>query len=97
MQPKLTDRPRVLRLILREIMLTYMPTRFLAPTGAYPANATPWLESPPHNLDASRSLAMATAGAPLNGPAQVTGIPFRAQSAASAPREQLSIPILLPR
>ena len=78
-------------------MRTCRPTRFLASTRAHPANATPWLESPPHNLDASRSLAMATAGTPLNGPAQVTGIPFRAQPAASAHCKQLSIPIPLPR
>jgi hypothetical protein len=78
-------------------MLTCMPTRFLASTGAHPANATPWLESVPHDLDACRSLAMHTPGAPLNGPAQVTGIPFRAQLAAFAHRKQLSIPILLPR
>jgi hypothetical protein len=78
-------------------MLTCMPTRFLASTGAHPAHATPWLESAPHNLDACRSLATYTASAPLNGPAQVTAIPFRAKSAASAHRKQLSIPILLPR
>jgi hypothetical protein len=78
-------------------MLTCMPTRFLASTGAHPANATPWLESAPHNLDACRSLPIHTAGAPLNGPAQVAAIPFRAQSAAPAYRKQLSIPILLPR
>jgi hypothetical protein len=78
-------------------MPTCMPTRFLASTGAHPVNATPWLESAQHNLDGRRSLPMHTAGAPLNGPAQVTGIPFRAQSAALAHRKQLSIPILLPR
>lgn len=78
-------------------MLTCMPTRLLASTGAHPANAIPWLESAPHDLDACRSLAMRTAGAPLNGPAQVTRIPFRAESAALAHRKQLSIPILLPR
>jgi len=96
-QPKLTDRPRVLRLILREIMLTYMPTRFLAPTGAYPANATPWLEPAPYNLDACLSLLTRIADAPRIGPAKLTAIPFRAQSAAWAHREQLSIPIPLPR
>jgi hypothetical protein len=42
-------------------MLTCMPTRFLASTGTHPANATPWLESAPHDLDACRSLAMHTA------------------------------------
>jgi hypothetical protein len=85
-------------------MMTCMPTRFLSPTGAHPANATPWLESAPHNLDACRSLAlhtsslaMATTGASLNGPAAFPVIPFRAQSDASAQHEQLSIPILLPR
>jgi hypothetical protein len=76
---------------------TRIPTRSLASTRAHPANATPWLESAPHNLDACRILPMHTAGAPLNGPAQVTGIPFRAQSAALAHRKQLSIPILLQR
>jgi hypothetical protein len=74
-------------------MLTCMPTRFLAPTGAHPANATPWLESAPHNLDACRSLLIHTPDAT----AELTTILFRAQSAASAHREQHSIPILLPR
>ncbi|MDP9050995.1 MAG: hypothetical protein M3O31_09805 [Acidobacteriota bacterium] len=78
-------------------MLTCMPTRFLASTGAHPANATPWLKSAHHNLDAWPSGLMHTTDAPLNNPAQVTAIPFHAQSAASAHREQLSIPILLPR
>ena len=78
-------------------MPTRMPTQFLASTGAHPANATPWLESAPHNLDARRRLPLHTAGASLNGPAQVAAIPFCAQSAASLHRKQLSIPILLPR
>jgi hypothetical protein len=78
-------------------MPTRMPTRFLASTGAHPANATPWPESAPHNLDACRCLPMHTAGASLNGPAQLTGIPFRAQPAAPTHHKQLSIPILLPR
>jgi hypothetical protein len=78
-------------------MLTCMPTRFLDSTGAYPANATPWLESPPHDLDAHSSLLLHAADAPLNGPAELTAIPFRTQSAASAHHERLSIPILLPR
>jgi hypothetical protein len=78
-------------------MSTRMPTRFLASTGPHPANSTPWLESAPHDLDACRSLPMLTAGTPLNGPAQVTVIPFRAQPPASTHRKQLSIPILLPR
>jgi hypothetical protein len=77
-------------------MLTCMPTRFLASTGAHPANATLWLESASHNLDACPSLAMHAAGAPLNGPTHVTVIPFRAQPAAPAYPKQLSIPILLP-
>ena len=77
-------------------MLTCMPTRFLASTGAHPANATPWLESPRHNLDACRIFPMHTPGAPLNGSAQVTAIPFRAQPASDHPK-RLSIPILLPR
>ena len=78
-------------------MLTCMPTRFLASTGAHPANAAPWLEPAPDTLDASRSLPPHTAAAPLNRSAKVTAIPFRARSAASALHEQLSIPILLPR
>jgi hypothetical protein len=78
-------------------MATRMPIRFLASTGAHPANATPWLKSAPHNLDACRNLPLLTAGTPLNGPAQVTAIPFRRRSAASAHPKQLSIPILLPR
>jgi hypothetical protein len=78
-------------------MLTCTPTRSLASTGAHPANATPWLDLAPHNLDDCRSLAMHTASAPPNGPAQVTAIPSRAQSAALAHRKQHPIPILLPR
>jgi hypothetical protein len=78
-------------------MPTCMPTQFLASTGAHPACATPWLESAPHTLEACCSRPMHTAGAPLNGPAQVTAIPFRAQPAASAHRKHLSIPIPLPR
>jgi hypothetical protein len=78
-------------------MSTRMPTRFLASTGSRSANATPWLESAPHNLEACCSRPMHTAGAPLNGPAQVTAIPFRAQLTASTPHKQHSIPITLPR
>jgi hypothetical protein len=78
-------------------MLTCMPTRFLASSGAHPANATPWLESAQHSIDARRSLLIPTADAPLNGPTELTVIPFRAQSAASAHSKQLSIPIRLPR
>jgi hypothetical protein len=78
-------------------MFTRIPTRSLASTGVHPANAVPWLESAQHNLDVRRSLPMHTAGGPLSGPAQITGIPFRAQPAAPTHRKQLSIPILLPR
>jgi hypothetical protein len=78
-------------------MMTCMPTRFLAPTGAHLAKATPWPESAPHTLDAARSLPPRTATAPPNGSAKVIATPFRAQSAASTHHEQLSIPILLPR
>jgi hypothetical protein len=78
-------------------MPTCMPTRSLASTSAHSANATPWLESAPHHLDARRSLLSNTADAFLSQPAELTAIPFRAQSAASAHNEQLSIPILLPR
>ena len=77
-------------------MLTCMPTRLLASTGAHPANATPWLESARHNLDACSISPMHTAGAPLNGSAQGAAIPFPAQSAAPTYPKQLSIPILLP-
>jgi hypothetical protein len=78
-------------------MLTYMPTRFLASTGAHPAYATQWLESPPHDLDVCRSLLIHTPDAHLNVPTELPVIPFRTPSAASAHPEQLSIPILLPR
>lgn len=44
-------------------MLTSMPTRYLASTDAHLANATPWLKSAPHNLDACCSLLMHTASA----------------------------------
>jgi hypothetical protein len=78
-------------------MLTCVPTRVLASTSGHPANATPWLESALHNLDARRSLLVHTANASLNGPAGLPAILFRAQSDAPAQHEQLSIPILLPR
>ena len=78
-------------------MLTCVPTRVLAPTGAHPVNANPRLEPAPHNLDARRSLLVHTAEASLNGPAGLPAIPFRAQPAASAHHQHLSIPILLPR
>jgi hypothetical protein len=77
-------------------MLTCMPTRLHASTGAHPANATPWLESASHNFDGRRSPLIPTADAPPNGPAELTAIPFRAHSAAAAHHELLSIPILLP-
>ena len=78
-------------------MLTCVPTRVLAPTGAHPVNATPWLESAPHHLDARRSLLVHTADVSLNSPAGLPAIPFRAQSDAPAQHQHLSIPILLPR
>jgi hypothetical protein len=78
-------------------MLTSMPTRFLASTGAHPAYASPWLESAPHTLDARRSLPIHTPDVPLSRPAELTAISFGAQSATSAHHEQLSIPIPLPR
>jgi hypothetical protein len=78
-------------------MLTCMPTRFLASPGAHLADATSWLESAQHNLDVRRSLLIRTADAPLNGPTELIVIPFRAPSATSTHRKQLSIPILLPR
>jgi hypothetical protein len=78
-------------------MLSCMPTRFLASTGAHPAYATPRLESAPHTFDASHSLLIHTADAPQKGSTELTAIPLRAQSAASAHPKQLSIPILLPR
>jgi hypothetical protein len=78
-------------------MPTYMPTRSLAPTSAHTANATPWLESAPHHRDPRRSLLIHPEDASQMKPTELIAIPFRAQSAASAHREQLSIPILLPR
>jgi hypothetical protein len=78
-------------------MPTCMPTRLLASTGAHPANATPWLEPAPGNLDACLNLLTHTADATRISLARLNAIPSRAQSAASANREQLSIPILLPR
>jgi hypothetical protein len=78
-------------------MLTCMPTRPVASTSAHPANAAPWLESAPHHLDARRCLLSHTAHAPQKGSTQVSDTPLRAHSAASAHREQLSIPILLTR
>jgi hypothetical protein len=78
-------------------MLTSMPTRFLASTSAHAANATPWPESASHHLDARRSLLIHPEDASLIAAAELTTIPFRAQSAASAHHEQLSIPIRLAR
>jgi hypothetical protein len=78
-------------------MLTCMPTRFLASTGAHPANAAPWLDSARHTLDARRNLFIHTADAPLTRPTQIIAIRFRAQSAVSTHRKQQSIPITLPR
>lgn len=74
-------------------MLTCVPTRFLASTGAHPGNATPWLESASHHLDARRCRPIHTADAPPHGPAELAAISFRARSAASAHRQQPSIPI----
>jgi hypothetical protein len=78
-------------------MPTYMPTLFLAPTGAHTANATPWLESAPYHRDPRPNLLIHPEDASLMQPAELIAIPLRAQSGASAHREQLSIPILLPR
>ena len=78
-------------------MPTCVPTRFRSPTGAHPANATPWLEPTSGDLDACMSPLTRTAEAPRIGPAKLNAIPTRAQLATSAHREQLSIPILLPR
>lgn len=78
-------------------MLTCVPTRFLASTEVHSANATPRLEAAPHNLDARRSLLIHAPYAPLNGPADLTAISFRAQPAVPTHHQQLSIPILLPR
>jgi hypothetical protein len=78
-------------------MLTCVPTRVLAPTGAHPVNATPWLEPAPHHLDARRSLLVHTAHPSLNSPAGLPAIPFHAQPAAPTHHQLLSIPILLPR
>jgi len=78
-------------------MLTCMPTRFLASTGAHPANATPWLESIPHALDVVCNLLLHSASPLPDQPTQLTTIRFRAPSAALAHPKQYSIPILLPR
>jgi hypothetical protein len=78
-------------------MPTCVPTRFLSPTGAHPANATPWLEPAPSDLDACVSPLTPTADPQQIGPAKLNAIPVLAQLAASAHRQQLSIPILLPR
>lgn len=78
-------------------MLTCVPTRVLASTSGHPANATPWLESAPHNLDVRHSLPVHAADPPLNGLAGLPAILFRAPSDALAQHEHLSIPILLPR
>ena len=53
-------------------MPTCVPTRFLSPTGAHPANATPWLEPAPGDLDACVSPLTRTADAPRIGPAKLS-------------------------
>jgi hypothetical protein len=78
-------------------MPTCVPTRLLSPTGAHPVDATPWLESAPHHRDPRQSLLIHPEDASLMQPTELIAIPFRAQSDASALREQLSIPIRLPR
>jgi hypothetical protein len=78
-------------------MPTCVPTPFLASTSAHSANATPWLESAPRHLDARRSLLRNTAACTLEPTRRAHRHPLRAQLAASAHNEQLSIPILLPR
>jgi len=78
-------------------MSTRMPTRLRAATDPHPAPATPCLESAPHNLEVHCSRPMHPASAPPDQPALVTAVRFRAQSAASTPRKQHSIPIHPPR
>jgi hypothetical protein len=78
-------------------MSTRMPTRLRAATDPHPAPATPCLESAPHNLEVHCSRPMHAASAPPDQPALVTAVRFRAQSAASTPRKQHSIPIHPPR
>ena len=78
-------------------MPTYMPTRLLATTDSHSAHAAPCLESAPHNLEACCSHPMHTASTPPDEPTLVTVVRFRAQSAASTPRKQHSIPIHRPR
>ena len=78
-------------------MPTCVPTRFLSPPGAHPANATPWLEPAPGDLDACVNPLTRTAAAPRIGPAKLNAMQARTQLAASAHHQQLSIPILLPR
>jgi hypothetical protein len=74
-----------------------IPTRSVAHPGAHPANATPWLEAASDTLDACLSLLTHTADTPWSSHAKLNATPFRAHSAVSDHREQLSIPILLPR
>jgi hypothetical protein len=78
-------------------MPTSMPTRSVATTNAHSANATPWLESAPHPLDAHTDLLIHPEDAPMLSPAELAAIPYHAQTAASAHHEQLSISILLTR
>jgi hypothetical protein len=78
-------------------MLACRPTRFLASTRAHPANATPWLQSPPHTLKLACGLLLHSASPVPDRLTQVTTIRFPAQSAASAHRKEHSIPIFLPR
>lgn len=78
-------------------MPTCVPTRLLAPTGAHPVDATLWLEPAPGDLDACLSPLTRSADAPRIVTAKLNTIPARAQLAASAHRQHLSIPILLPR
>jgi hypothetical protein len=78
-------------------MLTCMPTRLCPAAVSHLANATPCLESAPHNRELCCCHPMHVTGPPWDEPVQVTAVRFRAQSAASDHRKQQSIPILLPR
>ena len=67
-------------------MPTYMPTLFLAPTGAHTANATPWLESAPYHRDPRPNLLIHPGRrASLMQPAEASSLSHYAPSQAHRP------------
>ena len=77
-QIEVTACTHIRRLILRNIMPTCNPTRFLGSQGGHPANAVPGLESAPHYLDARHSLLSSTPECTLEPTRRAHRNPLRA-------------------